>query len=178
MTRHAARAAALLVALLLILTGCSRHHDDPAAQDGTVTGDVDTSKFDGLLRECEVLTPSEIATAVGGQAADQVFHGAICRWVVQGAGAIDVTLDWFEWGDFNLEKDTAKRLGYETENVQIKSSAAFTARDPKRPEMCGVTAKSPSRGILSWWVEPHGSPSGDPCAGPTKLMEMVMDAAY
>lgn len=140
-------------------------------------GRVDTSRIEGLLTECQILQPMEIAQAVGGGYAERSFVGAICRWVVSGAGVTDVTLAWFEWGDFNLEKQTAQRLGFTTENIQIKSIAAFTARDPQRPAACGVTAKSPGRGVLTWWVEPQTAPAGGACDGAIKLMEMVLSTA-
>ena len=171
--------AAAASGLLLLTAACGgggKNDDDPMNHADPQTGDVDTSQFEGLLTECQILSPDQIGRAVGGGYADQGFSGAICRWVSPSAGgAIDITLNWFEWGDLNLEKNTSKRLGYETENQLIQGAAAFVSRDPQRPGICGVTAKSPSRGILAWWVEYQNPPAGDVCAGPLKLMEMVMD---
>ncbi len=174
--------AAAATAALFGVTGCggdssSSGDADVAYQTGVVQGDVDTSRFEGLLTECEILPPAQIAETVGGQSAQGSFVGALCRWVVTGAQTVDVTLNWWEWGNINLEKQTAQNLGFATENIQVHSMAAFTSRDPARPDMCGVTAKSPGRGILTWWVEPHGRANGEPCEAPTKLMEMVLDRA-
>lgn len=166
---------------LLLTTGCF-NKDDDASSGGRPTagkqkGDVDTSQFEGLLTECQIVTEDDIAKAVGGLSADRGFNGAICRWVVSGGGTTDVTLAWYEWGDFNLEKTTAQRLGFTTENIQVNSVASFTMRDPARPAVCGVTSRSPGRGTITWWVEPHSAPAGDPCAGPIKLMELVISRA-
>jgi len=169
-------AAAAAAGLLFGTAGCTVDGTPVRVGGAPDTGAVDTDQFEGLLTECSILPTSVIAETVGGSVADPVFFGAICRWVVAGAGITDVTLAWYEWGDLNLEKQTAKRLGFETENVQIKSMAAFTQRDPKRSGVCGVTAKSPGRGILTWWVEPQAG-GQDACTSATKLMELVLDAA-
>lgn len=177
-TRSRALIVGLLTLVLVVVSGCSDDDGapDPAAQAPT-TGDVDTSQFEGLLTECEIVSDRQLAEAVGGTSVLGGYLGAICRWVVTGGVTTDVTLAWYEWGDFNLEKQTAKRQGYETENFQVNSVAAFSSRDPARPEMCGVTAKSPGRGTLTWWTEPHGAPHGEPCEAPTKLMELVINRA-
>ncbi len=172
-----------LVAVLIMLVGlgsaCARSIDgEPVAvgaADNEQEGNVDTDQFDKLLLECEVLSPAKIAEVVGGQVARGTFNGAICRWIVEGSVTAGVTFNWFEWGNPTVEKETAKKLGYETENIKIASQAAFTLRDPKRPAVCGVTARAPSRGVYTWWVEPRTSAvPADPCAAPTKLMELLL----
>ncbi|MFW0783888.1 DUF3558 domain-containing protein [Gordonia sp. CPCC 206044] len=176
------RVLAVVAALLLVVgavSACSRTVDGQAvsvgAADNEQEGHVDTDQFDKLLLECEVLSSAQIAEVVGGTVARGTFNGAICRWLVEGSTLTNVTFNWFEWGNPNVEKDTAKRLGYETENVKIASQAAFTQRDPKRPAVCGVTARAPSRGVYTWWVEPASNAvPGDPCAAPTKLMELLL----
>ncbi|GGF23777.1 DUF3558 domain-containing protein [Williamsia phyllosphaerae] len=182
MIRRVSVALAVLVAVLaLVLSSCSRSVDGEAvplgggAQSGSSDGNVDTDQFDKLLLECSLLTTDQIAKAVGGEAAQSSFNGAICRWVVSGAVTTGVTFNWFESGNQRAEKDVARKLGYTTENVRISSTAAFTQRDPRRPAACGVTANSPARGVYTWWVEPRATgASGDPCAAPTKLMELVL----
>ncbi|EGD54323.1 DUF3558 domain-containing protein [Gordonia neofelifaecis] len=175
------RGIAVIVAVLAVgitLAACTV--DGEAVREGravgTDKGHVDTDQFDKLLAECEVLPSSTIAKAVGGTTAESNFFGANCRWIVQ-PQQIDVTFNWFEWGDYNLEKETAQNLGFTTENISVQSQAAFTQRDPKRPQVCGVTAKSPAGGIFTWWVEPEAAQPGDPCAGPIKLMELILTGA-
>ncbi|GAA1479758.1 DUF3558 domain-containing protein [Gordonia sinesedis] len=175
------RAPAMLAALLLLavaLAGCARTVDGEAvavgAADSDQEGNVDTDQFDKLTLECQVVSTAQIAKIVGGTAAEGTFNGAICRWLVDGPAAANVTFNWFEWGNLNVEKDTAKKLGYTTENIRVASQAAFTQRDPKRPAVCGVTTRAPSRGVYTWWVEPVGAAAADPCAAPTKLMELLL----
>lgn len=171
---------ALSATVLLGVTACSGDDGSTLSVSATnkQTGDVDTSQFEGLLTECEIVTTAQIADALGGGSVRRGFQGAICRWVVTGTTVTDVTLAWYEWGDFNLEKKIAKQHGYETENQLINGVAGFTARDPQRPAVCGVTAKSPGRGTLTWWTEPHGTPAGNPCDAAIKLMELVISRAH
>ncbi len=174
-------AAAALVATAVLGVGACTVDGTPVRQGrdvGSDTGHVDTDRFERLLAECEVLPATAIGQAVGGRVAAPGFFGANCRWVVTTPGVVDVMFNWFEWGSYNHEKDTAKRLGFTTENIQVQSNAAFSARDPKRPGVCGVTAKAPSGGIYTWWVEPAAPPAGDACAAPIKLMGMILTGAY
>ncbi|GED99773.1 hypothetical protein nbrc107696_02200 [Gordonia spumicola] len=178
--RKAITLAAFALAVVLGVASCTVD-GTPVRQGrdvGTDTGHVDTDKFEKLLAECEILPATQIAKAVGGSIASPGFFGANCRWVVTTPAVVDVTFNWFEWGDFNHEKDTAKRLGFTTDNIQVQSSAAFTARDPKRPAVCGVTAKAPMGGIYTWWVEPSTASAGDACAAPIKLMELILTGSY
>lgn len=184
MTRRAGAALVALLAVVLLVAGCTRSIDGEArplgggtAQgDGSDNGSVDTNQFDKLLLECTLLSPEQIATAVGGTAAESTFNGAICRWVVSGAVPLGVTFTWFETGTMAAEKQTVEKLGYATDTIRVSGTSAFTSRDPQRPGVCGVTAKSPDRGVYTWWVEPRGGGAGaaDPCAAPTKLMELVL----
>ncbi|GAB2666980.1 DUF3558 domain-containing protein [Gordonia jinhuaensis] len=171
--RRLAAIAALPAAAMIALAGCSQEISGTATTPGS-SGNVDTDKYDRLLLECQVVPAQQIATIVGGVTAQTTFNGAICRWLVSGDVTADVTLTWFEWGTMEVEKRTSQRLGYTTDNVTIAGAAAFTQRDPKRPGVCGVTANSPSRGIISWWVEPRGAAPADPCQAPTKLMELML----
>lgn len=175
-TRKAIAAGALALAAAVTLVGCSV--DGTAVREGGVdTGHVDTDKFNNLLSECEVLPAPTIAKAVGGTSASSNFFGANCRWIVA-PQVTDVTFNWFEWGDYNLEKETAQNMGFTTENISIRSQAAFTQRDPKRPGVCGVTSKATAGGIFTWWVEPESAQAGDPCAAPIKLMELILSGSY
>ncbi|MDL9936558.1 DUF3558 domain-containing protein [Gordonia sp. ABSL1-1] len=176
------RVLAVLLALLLVFAGavgCARTVDGQAVSadaggGGDDTGNVDTDEFDKLTLECAILSEPEIAKAVGGTSARSTFNGAICRWIVNGPALVNVTFNWFEWGDYTVEKDVAKRLGYQTENIKVASQVAFTQVNPKRPGSCGVTTRAPSRGIYTWWVESSGSTGTDSCAAATKLMELVL----
>ncbi|OCW86286.1 DUF3558 domain-containing protein [Gordonia hongkongensis] len=177
------RALIVIAAVLLGLTalaGCARTVDGEAvplgAADQSGSSDIDTDQFDRLLLECDVLPDAMIADVVaGGGFAERSFSGAICRWLVSGTtDVVSVTFNWFEWGNVNVEKETAKKLGFQTENIKVASQSAFTQRSPDRSGVCGVTARAPSRGIFTWFVEPRSAPQGDPCEAPIKLMELLL----
>lgn len=177
--RRRSRAATWFVAVvatvLLTITGCTVDGTaHPVGGNADQPGAVNTDQFDKLLLECAILSPTQIAKAVGGIFATGSFNGAICRWTVSGTVTTAVTFNWFEWGTMAVEQRTAKRLGYTTENIKIADVyTAFTQRDPKRPAMCGVTSKAPSRGVYTWWVEPRAV-VGDACASAIKLMTLVL----
>ncbi|WP_018178665.1 DUF3558 domain-containing protein [Jongsikchunia kroppenstedtii] len=136
-------------------------------------GDVRTGDYPQLQVECDRLNKDKLAEAVGGGYAENTFSGAICRWVVASPGGnVYVTFNWFETDNMPTEKRIAQRLGYTTENVKINEYGAFTQQNPKRGNMCGVTANAPTGGIYTWFVE--GPSSADPCAAPTKLMELLL----
>lgn len=165
------------VALAATLAGCSVGGTAVpvgSGGGGNQQGNVNTDQFDKLTLECQMVPALQIAKIVGGDSAQGTFNGAICRWIVGGAVSANVTFNWFEWGSLTAEKDTAKKLGYTTENVKVASQAAFTQRDPKRPAVCGVTTRAPSGGVYTWWVEPRGATASDPCTAPTKLMELLL----
>ncbi|MCF8570131.1 DUF3558 domain-containing protein [Gordonia sp. HY002] len=178
--RRAVAASALATAAVLAVGACDV--DGTPVREGREaavdTGRVDTDKFENLLAECEILPAKQIADAVGGQIADPSFFGANCRWTVMAPTTVEVMFNWFEWGSYTHEKDTAKRLGYTTENITVRSQAAFTARDAKRPNVCGVTSKAPSGGVYTWWVEPSGGAHGDACDAPIKLMALILTGAF
>ncbi len=170
------RRALVAVAALTLVVGVAGCTTDGKPQPEGVArtkGQVDTDRFDKLTLECAILTPAQIGKAVGGATGSPAFNGAICRWTVFGGSQMTVTFNWFEWGSVMVEQRTAKKMGYVTENVKINGSSAFTQTKPDR-NICGVTAKAPSRGIYTWFVESEGPPAGDPCEGPKKLMELVL----
>ncbi|GAA3044886.1 DUF3558 domain-containing protein [Gordonia defluvii] len=169
------RLALTIVALAVVLgmVGCTvdgKPYPEGVAQP---KGHVDTDRFDKLTLECQILSPSQIGKAVGGAVGSPAFNGAICRWTVFGPSVMTVTFNWFEWGSVTVEQRTAKKMGYATENIKINGSSAFTQTKSDR-NICGVTAKAPSRGVYTWFVESAGPPAGDPCGGAKKLMELVL----
>ncbi|MFT4125028.1 MAG: DUF3558 domain-containing protein [Gordonia sp. (in: high G+C Gram-positive bacteria)] len=167
-----------LLVVIGLVAGCSRTIDGVplSAQEAQsrAPGEVNTDDFDQLTLECEVLRPDQIADTVGGSAAEGIFFGANCRWLVSGAVTAYVTFNWFEWGSLTVEKNTAKKLGYETETIKISGQTAFTQRHPGRATVCGVSTRAPSRGVYTFWVEPVAGASGDPCDAPTRLMKLLL----
>lgn len=175
MTKHIRRWVFALVAVAAIvgLSGCSipGRTQPKGAPDSQEPGHVNTDQFDKLTLECQILSPQQIGKAMGGYAPSPGFNGAICRWTLP--GPTTVTFNWFEWGNVAAEQRTAKKMGYETENIKINGSSAVQQTKPGR-SICGVTAKAPSRGVYTWFVESPGQTPVDPCTGAKKLMEMVL----
>ncbi|MBD0023463.1 DUF3558 domain-containing protein [Gordonia pseudamarae] len=176
MTTRFVPAVTALLAAMLLLAGCSVDGEPVAVGQRDTGGDsqVDTDRYDNLLLECDILSDATISKVLGGGSVQGTFVGAICRWIVTGATTTSVTFTWYESGSLNSEKQIAKKFGYTTENIKIASQTGFTQRDPKDPGKCGVTARAPSRGVFTWWTEPRGGAAADPCAAPTKLMELVL----
>lgn len=169
------RLLVVLVSAAIALAGCGT----PTVGLPTPTNPnrhtrVDTDKFERLSLECLLLTRAQIADAVGAPILDNEFTGPICRW--QATGAVWVTFNWFEWNTLNREKSVAKSLGYTTETIKIGSTTAFTQVKASRPGTCGVTARSPGRGLYTWFVNrPAGD--ADPCAAPKRLMELSLQVS-
>ncbi|MFT4201056.1 DUF3558 domain-containing protein [Gordonia sp. (in: high G+C Gram-positive bacteria)] len=173
MKRFRRAAAVVALAATVGIAGCTT--DGTPHPEGQVKkkGQVNTDKFDKLTLECQILNPMQIGKAIGGAVPSPGFNGAICRWTVLGPRITTVTFNWFEWGTVSAEQRTAKKMGYETENIKINGISAVQQTKSGR-NICGVTAKAPSRGIYTWFVESPGPAAADPCDGAKKLMELVL----
>ncbi|WP_081706219.1 DUF3558 domain-containing protein [Nocardia sp. CNY236] len=182
-------AVVLGAVIALFLTSCGRVVSGSAQPAGgsdranTRPDEVNSrlDKLDKLLRECDILSPKQIETAVGkGTAVDDSFFGAVCMWDLRGgpSGRGMVTLNWYENGTLSNEKQTNNKLGYHTTNITVEGSLALRTQRPNDPDSCGVTASAPDRGVIGWWVnyEP-GSNHTDPCGAAVKLMEMTLNLA-
>lgn len=164
--------AVLIVVGLLTITGCGSSDSREPSATPTRQARVDTDKFERLSLECQLLTRTQIAEAIGAPITGNEFTGPICRW--EASGDVWVSFHWFEWNTLQREKSVAKQLGYQTETIKIGSTTAFTQVNPARPGTCGVTAKSPGRGLYTWFVNRPAAVS-DPCAAPKKLMELSLE---
>ncbi|MFW0791947.1 DUF3558 domain-containing protein [Gordonia sp. CPCC 205333] len=167
---------AVVAGAMVALTACGGSTTDgpdvAASSNPSRQARVDTDKFERLSLECELLTIEQIAETVGAPIKDNEFTGPICRW--EAAGDVWVSFHWFEWNTIRREKSVATALGYTTETIKIGGTTGFTQVKGRRPDTCGVTAKSPGRGVYTWFVNrPVGG--GDPCAAPKKLMELSLE---
>ena len=106
--RRSVRAAAtILIATLLVLTGCSKSVGGTAVKAGSggvPRNNNSQQQYPNLLKECEVLTSDILAKTVGADPLDiqSTFVGAICRWqAANPAGLIDITRFWFEQGSLS-----------------------------------------------------------------------------
>ncbi|WWW20163.1 DUF3558 domain-containing protein [Nocardia vulneris] len=174
--------AATVLAIAATATGCGQTISGEAFPAGSGTGDPVNTKFDKLLRECEVVRLDQIADAVGAKEAfpQPSFYGAVCMWDVQGApgGNAMVTLNWYEIGSLNNEKTTNDKLGYTTTNATIDGRRALEIRRPNDPDSCGVSAGAADQGVIGFWINYRpGSAHPDPCAGAKKLVELTLNLA-
>ncbi|OYD68876.1 DUF3558 domain-containing protein [Rhodococcus sp. OK302] len=169
-----ARVAVALAASLALLTGCGSVVTGKPQAEGAYGGSG-SQQFADILKECEAVTNPQIASAVGADAVERGFFGAICRWDgVSPAGPVKVTFNWFETGTADHELAAFEYLGYAVEKISVKGSAAYLVRQPADPQSCGLTAGAPAGGVFGWWVrEPAGGT--DACAAATKLGELTLN---
>ncbi|GFG67365.1 hypothetical protein MKUB_48550 [Mycobacterium kubicae] len=170
-------AIAALMAVLVMLTGCSRSVSGTAVKaggGGVPRNDNSEKQYPNLLKECEVLTTDVLAKTVGADPQDiqSTFVGAICRWqAANPAGLIDISRFWFEQGSLGNERKVAENLKYQVENRQIQGIDSIVMRPNDPNGSCGVA--SDAAGVVGWWVNPQ-APGIDACGQAIKLMELTL----
>jgi hypothetical protein len=169
--------AAVLIAALVILTGCSRSiggNAVKAGSGGVPRNNNSQQQYPNLLKECEVLTSDILAKTVGADPLDiqSTFVGAICRWqAANPAGLIDITRFWFEQGSLSEERKVAEFLKYKVESKAIAGVNSIVMRPDDANGACGVA--SDAAGVVGWWVNPQ-APGIDACGQALKLMELTL----
>src|SRR4051794_22011074 len=169
--------AAVVIAALVVLTGCSRSVGGTAIKagaGGTPRNNNSERQYPNLLKECEVLTSDILAKTVGADPLDiqSTFVGAICRWqAANPAGLIDITRFWFEQGSLSNEKKVAQSLNYQIENRSIAGVPSIVMKPNDPNGACGVA--SDAGGVVGWWVNPQ-TPGIDACGMVIKLMELTL----
>ncbi|MFD3743722.1 DUF3558 domain-containing protein [Nocardia sp. NPDC058633] len=177
-------AAVLALASVAVLAGCGQTVPGRAAPvgegGGSGSGPVNVD-FDKLLRECEVLTETQMGQAVGTDASFIAsFVGAVCMWDVPDApgGGAKLTLNWYENGSLNVERQTYQKLGYTSAITSIQGASALEIRRPGDSDSCGVSAKAADAGVVGWWINYRaGSAHPDPCPVAAKLVELTLNRA-
>ncbi|MFG1789914.1 DUF3558 domain-containing protein [Nocardia sp. NPDC049149] len=186
MNRRRASTRGILVALTALtvsatVAGCGQTISGQAFPAGAGTGDNVNTKFDKLLRECEIVTLEQIGEAAAGKGAvaQPSFYGAVCMWEVPGsAGNAMVTLNWYEVGALNNEKTNNDKLGYLTDNITVQGRRALQTKRPNDPDSCGVSAGAADQGVIGFWINYRpGSTHPDPCEGAKKLVELTLNLA-
>ena len=171
------RAVTVLIAVLLVLTGCSKSVDGKAIKaggGGVPRNDNSERQYPNLLKECEVLTTDILAKTVGADPLDiqSTFVGALCRWqALNPAGLIDITRFWFERGSLDQETQVAQHLNYKIENKAIAGVKSIIMHPNDPNGSCGVA--SAAGGVVGWWVNPQ-VPGIDACTMASKLMELTL----
>jgi hypothetical protein len=175
--RVVAGTAAVVLAVLTMVTGCTRSVGGTAVRAGE--GEVPRNnnseqQYPNLLKECEVLTTDILAKTVGADPLDiqSTFVGAICRWqAANPAGLIDISRFWFEQGSLNNERKVAQGLKYQIESRSIDGVDSIVMRPNDPNGSCGVA--SDAAGVVGWWVNPQ-APGIDACGQAIKLMELTL----
>jgi hypothetical protein len=175
--RSVLAAVAVALAVLMVLSGCTRAVGGTAVKAGA--GDVapnsnSQQQYPNLLKECEVLTNDILAKTVGADPLDiqSTFVGAICRWqAANPAALIDITRFWFEQDSLDNERKVAEGLKYQIENRSIAGVRSIVMRTNDPNGSCGVA--SDAAGAVGWWVNPQG-PGIDACQQAIKLMELTL----
>jgi hypothetical protein len=168
---------AVLIAVLVVLTGCSRSvagNPVKAGGAGTPRNNKSEQQYPNLLKECEVLGNDILAKTVGADPLDiqSTFVGAICRWqAANPGGLIDITRFWFEQGSLSNERKTAEGLKYKIETRTIQGVNSIVMRTDDAKGACGVA--SDAAGVVGWWVNPQ-APGIDACGQALKLMELTL----
>ena len=173
-----ARMAVAVGSCAVLLSGCGNDVTEPQISNAPVRT-ADPQKFREALKECLTVSDDQIAEAVGGEAADKGFYGAICRWTVSGAtGTVEVTFNWFESGSLDGERNALEKLGYRYEDIGVQSWKSIQAQPPNDPNSCGVTSRAPDAGIVGWWVQFRPSAAHpDPCEAAVELMKLTLNVA-
>jgi hypothetical protein len=174
--RRSVRAGAIvLIATLVVLTGCSRSVGGTAVKaGGNAPRGNSQQQYPNLLKECEVLTSDILAKTVGADPLDiqSTFVGAICRWqAANPAGLIDITRFWFEQGSLDNERKVAEGLKYKIESRSIAGVNSIVMRPDDPNGACGVA--SDAAGVVGWWINPQ-APGIDACGQAIKLMELTL----
>jgi len=168
---------AVLISVVLVLTGCSRSiggNAVKAGSGGTPRNNNYEQQYPNLLKECEVLTTDILAKTVGADPLDiqSTFVGAICRWqAANPAGLIDITRFWFEQGSLSNERKVADFLKYKVESRTIAGIESIVMHPDDANGACGVA--SDAAGVVGWWINPQ-APGIDACGQALKLMELTL----
>ncbi|MGO9929097.1 MAG: DUF3558 domain-containing protein [Mycobacterium sp.] len=165
----------VVIAALLVLTGCSKSVGGTAIKAGGPSRNNNSEQqYPNLLKECEVLTSDILAKTVGADPLDiqSTFVGAICRWqAANPAGLIDITRFWFEQGSLANERKVADFLKYKVESRSIAGIDSIVMHPDDANGACGVA--SDAGGVVGWWVNPQ-APGIDACGQAIKLMELTL----
>jgi hypothetical protein len=165
------RALVGIAVLVGLLSGCgSNVSGDPTTQPA---GSANHPDYPKLMQECQLVPKDAINKIIDGTVGDPSFTGAICRWdATSSAGAIELTLNWFESGSLTNERTMNQKLGYQVTPIEIQGGAGLREQRPNDPDSCGVTVVAADAGVIGWWVQyAPGSGHSDPCRVAQQLAE-------
>jgi hypothetical protein len=125
---------------------------------------------------CGLLVDGSIQETLAADHIVRPYSGAVCQYVLmRGDATIDVTFSWFETGTLDRERELATERGAKVTDTDIERHKAFLARRDTTGAACAATAGA-GTGVLSWWVQFRGQPTGDPCVDAEKLLSATLQS--
>lgn len=166
----------LIVAVTATMaTACSQTVGGTAQRADSGVPDPERS-YGYVDDRCGLLDDSTVQATFGADDVTRPYSGAVCQYILtrrSGAETIDVTFSWFDTGDLDRERELLTARGAELNEIVIERHDAFSARRDTTGAACSATAAA-GTGVLSWWVQFRGQPTGDPCADAEKLLSATL----
>jgi hypothetical protein len=167
-------AVAAVIATVTV-AGCSSTVSGTALRAQPTVPDPNRS-YGYVDDRCGLLLDGSIQETLGAEHIVLPYSGAVCQYVLmRDDTTIDVTFSWFETGTLDRERDLATERGATITETDIERHKAFLARRDTTGAACAATAGA-GTGVLSWWVQFRGQPSGDPCVDAEKLLAATLQS--
>ena len=167
--------AVVAVTAVVTVAGCSQTVSGTARR--SQSGVPDPNRSYGYVDDrCGLLVDGSIQQTVGADHIVRPYSGAVCQYVLsRGSAIVDVTFSWYETGTLDRERALATERGATITEKVVERHQAFLARRDTTGAACSATAAA-GTGVLSWWVQYRGQPSGDPCKDAEKLLTATLQS--
>ena len=167
--------AVVAVTAVVTVAGCSQTVSGTARRAQSAVPDPNRS-YGYVDDRCGLLVDGSIQQTVGADHIVRPYSGAVCQYVLaRGSAMVDVTFSWFETGSLDRERALATERGATITEKVVERHQAFLARRDTTGAACSATAAA-GTGVLSWWVQFRGQPSGDPCKDAEKLLTATLQS--
>ena len=167
--------AVVAVTAVVTVAGCSQTVSGTARRGQLAVPDPNRS-YGYVDDRCGLLVDGSIQQTVGADHIVRPYSGAVCQYVLsRGSAIVDVTFSWYENGSLDRERVLATERGATITEKVVERHQAFLARRDTTGAACSATAAA-GTGVLSWWVQYRGQPSGDPCKDAEKLLTATLQS--
>ena len=167
--------AVVAVTAVVTAAGCSQTVSGTARRGQSAVPDPNRS-YGYVDDRCGLLVDGSIQQTVGADHIVRPYSGAVCQYVLsRGSAIVDVTFSWYETGTLDRERALATERGATITEKVVERHQAFLARRDTTGAACSATAAA-GTGVLSWWVQYRGQPSGDPCKDAEKLLTATLQS--
>ena len=168
-------ATVVAVTAVVTVAGCSQTVSGTARRAQSAVPDPNRS-YGYVDDRCGLLVDGSIQQTVGADHIVRPYSGAVCQYVLsRGSAIVDVTFSWYETGTLDRERALATERGATITEKVVERHQAFLARRDTTGAACSATAAA-GTGVLSWWVQYRGQPSGDPCKDAEKLLTATLQS--